>query len=193
MPVRQPSNSIPVIAIDSLTPPNPNKFQALQPNVPQIAPNTTQCPDSGREDTSNPTSELNQSQKRKEPPTTSQREMAANSNGVDLQDMFNVDRSTLENREVKRMKMEADSKRELFLLQIQYEKEREARNHQWEKELQERRHKWEKELEERRYERERQRESNMSVRKNKMKDGSNERKNKMRDSIGFWRTLSLSW
>ena len=157
MPVRQPNNDIPVIAVDSLTPPNPNKFQALQPKVPQIAPDITQCPDSGREDTSNSTKstpELNQSQKRKEPLTTSQERTNVNSHGVDLQHMFNVDRSTLEDREVKWMKMEADSKRELFLLQIQYEKEREERNHQREKELQERRHKWEMELEERRYKRE---------------------------------------
>lgn len=142
MPVRQ-SNNTPVIAGDSLMP--PNEFQASsQQNGPEIVLDITQGPDSGREDTSNSVSELitpiYQSRKRKEPPTTSQGRTSVNGHGVGLQDMFKVDQSTWEALEEKRMKIEADTQRELFLMRIQHEKELEERRIQHEKERDERRY-----------------------------------------------------
>ena len=54
--------------------------------------------------------------------------------------MLKVDQSTWEALEEKRMKIEADTQRELFLMRIQHEKELDERRFQHEKERDERRY-----------------------------------------------------
>lgn len=140
MPVRQPNNT-PVITVDSTPPIEP---RASQQNGPEIAPDITQSSDSGREETSYSSSELDtpiyQSRKRKEPPSTLQREQEDRYESVDRREMLRANQSTWEALEEKRMKIEADIQRELFVMRIQHEKELEERRIQHEKERDERKH-----------------------------------------------------
>lgn len=66
--------------------------------------------------------------------------------------MFELNRSQWAAQEEKRVKLEADNKRELYILQCQQEKERDERMALREREREERQFQWEREREERQHE-----------------------------------------
>lgn len=142
IPVRRPNNiPVNVTTVDSLTP--PIEPREPQQNSSEIASDTTQSSDSLREETSYSSSELDtpayQSRKRKEPPSTLQRGQEDEYGDVELRDILRDNQRNREALEEKRMKIEADNQRELFMMRIRHEKEMHERRIQHEKERDERR------------------------------------------------------
>lgn len=156
-------NNTPVITVDSLhTNDEPSHSQNNLSIEPELFVNSMEWPDSDRDDNDNnddllssnnestPTPLSSHSRKRKEPASTPHQR---GKRDIDLHHMFELNWSQWAAQEEKRVKMEADSKRELYILQCQQEKERDERMALREREREERQYKWQREQEKEREER----------------------------------------
>ena len=129
-------NNRSVITVDSLQDNNP----CLSPTLnnlsidPELFVNLIEWPDSDREDNdghkndelSSPNPSVatpsNGSRKRKEPASTSHQQ-GRGDNNIDIHHMFELNQSQWAAQEEKQIKIEASSKQEFYMLQMQQEKE----------------------------------------------------------------------